>query len=128
PPPYDVIDICHSDEDAAAAEAPPWFAAALARGLRLGLAPLTQTVNQMYNSRCADGTVEPYKIVPFNDGTLPTAPPHNLPALLNVESIRTLTGAQTTAYLDGYGVPPPRTINQRKKEIGRAIGCRVEVA
>jgi hypothetical protein len=100
------------------------------------------TVNkpQTRNHQLHNGTLTPFVIVPFNDGSLPTAPlvssildfatksdthQHNLPPLFNAATINTLTAQQATAYANGYELGHIPQLAARKKAIARAIGCTV---
>ncbi|EDR03703.1 uncharacterized protein LACBIDRAFT_306810 [Laccaria bicolor S238N-H82] len=100
-------------------EAPAWFAPALAACL----APVTRVAHRAYNLSCGDGRSRHFQVLPFVDGTLPTAEPHNLPALTNVDKVNGLTGPQATAYLAGYGLPHQQNIDLRKRAIRSEIGC-----
>jgi hypothetical protein len=100
---------------------------------------------QTRNHQLLDGEFTSFIIVPFNDGSMPTEAPvsspsldswnslqivhtqHNLLALVNVAAIRALTVPQTTAYAAGYGLGNIRATAERRKAIGRAVGCTVEV-
>ncbi|KAF5379190.1 hypothetical protein D9615_005901 [Tricholomella constricta] len=108
-------------QHAGGAVAPPWFAPALAAGL----APLMRTAHINYNLCAGDGHSRRFQVVPFLDGTLPTGPPHNLPPLVNLQVVNTLTGPQATAYLQGYGQPVPNGIAARRRAICDAVGCDV---
>ncbi|KAF8223689.1 hypothetical protein L208DRAFT_1411515 [Tricholoma matsutake] len=129
------IMAAHLPHDAEDDQAPAWFAGALAAGLATALpplltralAPLTKTISQVHNQQCDDGVHLQYKVLPFTDGTFPTDQEHGLPALVNVNSIRALTGPQASAYLAGYGLPGVHAIDERKRAIGREIGCPVKV-
>lgn len=98
---------------------PAWFAPALAAAL----APVTRIAHKTYNLASGDGRTRHFQVVPFVDGTLPTADPHNLPALTSVDDLNALTGPEATAYLVGYGLPHHHNINIRKNAIRREIGC-----
>ncbi|KAF8718923.1 hypothetical protein AX14_011666 [Amanita brunnescens Koide BX004] len=41
-------------------------------------------------------------IVPFSDGSMPNAPPHNLPSLTSAATIANLNPGQLDACCDGY--------------------------
>ncbi|KAL6298924.1 hypothetical protein BKA93DRAFT_753825 [Sparassis latifolia] len=90
---------------------------------------LTILERLMFSSRNAllfDGeNTEPFYIIPLPDGTLPTAAPHHLPALLSATALRELTPEQSTAYVQVYGLnfPERNTDEERKKVIAREIGC-----
>lgn len=109
-------------QNAGDAVPPPWFAPALAASL----APLTRVAHVAYNLNAGDGRTRRFEVIPFLDGTLPTGPPHNLPALVNVVIINSLTGPQATAYLQGYGKPVPHHVADRRKAIRIAVGCTAE--
>jgi hypothetical protein len=52
---------------------------------------------------------------------------HNLPKLGNVDNIKDLLPHQCTAYLAGYGLGHIHSIDERKRSIGREVGCPVPV-
>jgi hypothetical protein len=52
---------------------------------------------------------------------------NGLPALLNAVAVHALTPQQATAYANGYGLGNVNTAPQRKRAIGRFIGCTVAV-
>ena len=102
----------------------------------------------MWNLQCSDGTQRKYMVVPFQNGEVPTETPvcasqfhvrhtdillwlnllqHNLPALLTVNGIRSLSRSQGEQYLQGYGRLVPHLTIDRKREIGRAISCPVDI-
>jgi len=103
--------------------APPWFAPALAAGLVVGLAPLTRVAHTTYNLACGDGRTRNFKVVPFVNGTLPTAAQPNLPVLTSIDDIMNLTGPEATRYLVGYGLPHQHHVNDRRNAIRIEIGC-----
>ncbi|KAF8495738.1 hypothetical protein F5888DRAFT_1709685 [Russula emetica] len=113
------IVMAHSAEVAA----PAWFQPAMTAIL----APIRMTLAQTRNHELHDGTFTPFTIVPFNDGSMPTEAPHNLPPLVNVAAIRALTAPQTTAYTAGYGLGNIRAAPARRVAIGRAVGCSVAI-
>jgi len=74
------------------------------------------------NESRGDGDVVQFEIVPFNDGSDPTQPPHNLPPLHSFNVIETLHGAQLVAYLNGYGVVlHPLATNDLRKEVLKGL-------
>ncbi|KAF7315393.1 hypothetical protein MIND_00054000 [Mycena indigotica] len=84
------------------------------------------------NSQKGTGLGLAYAEVPFLDGSMPTvAVPANpgparpaLPELRTINDIRSLTGPQATAYMDGYGIgPAPQQVERRQEIIARYIGC-----
>ncbi|KIL59133.1 hypothetical protein M378DRAFT_169794 [Amanita muscaria Koide BX008] len=97
---------------------PAWFVPALAQGL----APVTRIASKTYNLQAGTGRERPFQIVPFPNGTLPTAPPHNLPALTNVDAIDALTARQCARYLRGYNIAVPATVQERRTAIKLEIG------
>ncbi|KAN0109213.1 hypothetical protein V8E52_009541 [Russula decolorans] len=113
------IIMAHSAE----AAAPAWFQPAMT----LALAPIQIKLAQTRNYQLYDGGFTPFMIVPFNDGSMPTQDPHNLPPLINVAAIRVLTSPQTIAYAAGYGLVITGTAATRQAAIGRAIGCTVAI-
>ncbi|KAF8807541.1 hypothetical protein BYT27DRAFT_7223358 [Phlegmacium glaucopus] len=106
---------------------PQWFGPALAAGLAAGLAPLTRITSMTYNLLSGDGRSRPFQVIPFANGVLPTDPPHNLPALVDIVAIRMLTGPEATAYLVGYNLPVPNAVRARKVAICHEIGCTTGV-
>jgi len=68
----------------AAAAVPDWSQSAMTTIL----APVRITLAQTRNHQLHDGGSTPFTIVPFNDGSMPTETPHNLPPLVNVAAIR----------------------------------------
>ncbi|KAM6503058.1 hypothetical protein JOM56_000001 [Amanita muscaria] len=108
---------------AGGAIAPAWFAQALAEGLTPALAPVTRIASKTYNLQAGTGRARQFQIVPFPDGTLPNAPPHNLPTLTNIDVIDALTGRQCTRYLRGYNLVVPAAVQERRTAIKLEIGC-----
>ncbi|RDB15799.1 hypothetical protein Hypma_003643 [Hypsizygus marmoreus] len=102
---------------------PPWFKPTVHAALTKAFADFMRCTMTAQNMMSGDGRVRPFRVVPFIDGSLPTDPPHNLPALLNVAVINALTGEEATAYLVGYDLPVPRTLAARKKAIRIEVGC-----
>ncbi|KAK9357176.1 hypothetical protein V1504DRAFT_465463 [Lipomyces starkeyi] len=72
-------------------------------------------------NRAADGVRTPFYIIPFRDGSLPTQPPHSLPALSNVDVIENLNAGQLREYCTGYGYPVGNPVQMRAR-IKTAIG------
>ncbi|KAF8707334.1 hypothetical protein AX14_013610 [Amanita brunnescens Koide BX004] len=68
------------------------------------LNPISIRGSRALNATNEDGTIVPFEIVLFVDGTDPTAPPHNLPALTSTAIIDALQGVQAAQYLNGYGL------------------------
>jgi hypothetical protein len=52
---------------------------------------------------------------------------NDLPGLRNSDNVKNLLPQQCDAYLAGYGLPHVHIINERKRCIGREIGCPVSV-
>ena len=52
---------------------------------------------------------------------------HNLPPLIDIDTIRGLTGPQATAYANGYGLGHIAGVPARRAAIGRAVGCTVAI-
>jgi hypothetical protein len=52
---------------------------------------------------------------------------HDLPKLGNVGNIRDLSSQECNAYLAGYGLRHVHSIDERKRSIGREVGCPVRV-
>jgi len=63
---------------------------------------LTRNIAIHLNRQLNDGSGTPFAIVTFPDGSDPTAPPHNLPHLSNVDIIANLSDAESLAYYNGY--------------------------
>jgi len=108
------------------AVAPPWFAAVQQQlnriEHRLQIMEVSQAISR--NAGNGDGSIYPFVTVNFNDGTTPTAPPHNLPALTSIAVINTLTAAICNQYLTGYGVQGAGNVAERRRLVKVAIGCR----
>lgn len=102
---------------------PAWFEPAMTTLL----APIRITLAQTRNFHFLDGSIIPFMIVPFNDGSMPTEAPHNLLPLVNVAAVRALTEAQTTAYAVGYALGNVGPAPAGRAAIGRAVGCTVPV-
>ena len=65
-----------------------------------------------------DGNTQPWQVLLFDDGSDPTAAPHLLPAIRDVDVLNGLGGAQLSAYLIGYGTAPvnvPNALVQRRR-------------
>jgi len=107
----------------AIAAAPAWFHPAMTTIL----APIRITFAQTRNNQLHDGSFTPFTIVPFNDGSMPTEAPLNLPPLVTAAAIRALTAAQSTAYAVGYALGNVGAAPARRVAIGRAIGCTVPI-
>jgi len=93
---------------------------------------LTNTVNQLartsalaYNRQLDDAVHIPFEVVRFPDGSDPTSDPHDLPALISVESVLALSGANSRRYFSNYypGDEIPGTMENRRPFILRAIGA-----
>ncbi|KAF8800395.1 hypothetical protein BYT27DRAFT_7117675 [Phlegmacium glaucopus] len=107
----------------AAAAAPAWFHPAMTTIL----APIRITLAQTRNHQLHDGSFTPFTIVPFNDGTMPTQNPHNLPPLVNAAAIRQLTAGESTLYAVGYELGNIGPAPARRVAIGRVVGCTVAI-
>jgi len=105
----------------------PMIDQALRDTLTQALTPIKQSLSKSINIHCNDGRDQPFEIVPFNDGTLPNAPPNELPALLNAAAICELTPQEATRYANGYGLGVINPAARRRKAIGKFIGCTVRV-
>ncbi|KAG5647399.1 hypothetical protein DXG03_000470 [Asterophora parasitica] len=79
-------------------------------------------VRQRANGKRATGHNVPFEIVPFRDGTDPTAPPHGLPALHSIDDIRTLNVEQVTAYCTHYGLDTEGSVEACQGRIAKHIG------
>ena len=98
------------------------------------------------NHQLFDGKSVPFVVVPFNDGSMPPVSPSpshlnleywlahtvtlsqaHLPLIRSVATIRSLNAMETTAYAAGYELGNIATVAERRKAIGRAIGCSVAV-
>ncbi|KAF8222386.1 hypothetical protein L208DRAFT_1446391 [Tricholoma matsutake] len=107
----------------ALAAAPAWFQPAMTAIMAPFQVMLAQTQNHLRH----DGSFTPFTIVPFNDGSMPTQAPHNLPPLVTAAAIRALTVAQSTAYAVGYALENVGAAPLRRIVIGRAVGCTVPI-
>jgi hypothetical protein len=94
------------------------------------------------NQRRGNGTVVPFKVVPFVNGNDPTQPPvscgfypplfndgsefaydqDNLPPLYSVNEIENLNEHDLLEYLNGYGVVPLATNYLQKETLKRLVG------
>jgi len=84
-------------------------------------------IAKMLNGANGDGSVYSYTIVYFQDGSDPTAAPHNLPYLASAAVVDALPMAIAGRYLTGYGVKPlPRTLAARRRSLKSCIGCKVQ--
>ncbi|KAK9494055.1 hypothetical protein V1508DRAFT_396471 [Lipomyces doorenjongii] len=72
-------------------------------------------------NRAADGDQIPFVLVPFNNGSMPTEYPHNLPPLYRLMDIESLNAEHLRAYCTGYGANMGNAA-QMKARIRRAIG------
>ena len=52
---------------------------------------------------------------------------HGLPPLINADAVRALSVADATRYVEGYGLGPITLAPDKRKAIGRAIGCSVPI-
>jgi hypothetical protein len=94
---------------------------------------------QAYNLQSGDGLSRVFKIVPFVNGDLPTAPPvcrflvvlcpaafrcqHNLPALHSERDVDALLDQEVTDYLIGYqALVADLPVADRKRQILLEIG------
>lgn len=72
-----------------------------------------------------DGEDCPFEVVPFLDGSMPDAQPHNLPPLTSAADIAHLNPGQLNAYCVGYvGVGHGLVGAAGRTAIARAIGWR----
>ncbi|KAJ6531186.1 hypothetical protein B0H19DRAFT_1273402 [Mycena capillaripes] len=110
--------------------------AALEHKLNIGLDDLERNLAGLHrqtngNIKKGTGYQIPYTEVPFVDGSQPSvAVPGRaaLPALLNVDCIRNLTGRQAARYLTGYGVVPiPQRVSARRSRVAQCVGCNIEL-
>ncbi|KAF8332441.1 hypothetical protein F5887DRAFT_996824 [Amanita rubescens] len=116
------------------AVAPPWFAPVQQQQLngiqqeqnniRQQLNRIDNKASRALNATNEDGLIFPFEIVLFVDGTNPTAPPHNLPALTSTAIIDALQGVQITEYLNGYGIPVPHLVAESRRILSAYLGCR----
>ncbi|KAF8347962.1 hypothetical protein F5887DRAFT_954955 [Amanita rubescens] len=119
------VVLAHSAGNAA----PPWFLPALNAALNAALTehltPIKVTLAKMQNMHLHHGQSCPFDIVPFPDGSMPNAPPHNLPPLTSLAMItQGLNPGQLDAYCDGYvGVGHGLVGVARQIAIAKAIGC-----
>ncbi|KAK9489760.1 hypothetical protein V1508DRAFT_427078 [Lipomyces doorenjongii] len=74
-------------------------------------------------NRAADGEHVLFRIVPFNDGSMPTEHPNDLPPLYTLAAIEGLNFDQLRAYCAGYEVGAGNTVQMRVK-VRAAIGRR----
>ncbi|KAL0952362.1 hypothetical protein HGRIS_006641 [Hohenbuehelia grisea] len=92
---------------------------------------LKQVSLKALNGARDDGTILPYELIPFKDGTMPAEnplPDGPLPSLTTVGAITALTNPQASAYLQGYGaVEIPELLEDRHKLIAELIGVPVAV-
>ncbi|KAK9373326.1 uncharacterized protein V1513DRAFT_459910 [Lipomyces chichibuensis] len=77
--------------------------------------PLIGPRREREENRTADGEHVPFRIVPFNDGSMPTEQPINLPPLYTLAAIEELNFDQLRAYCAGYGVGAGNTAQMRVK-------------
>ncbi|KAL4080141.1 hypothetical protein V8B97DRAFT_700212 [Scleroderma yunnanense] len=90
------------------------------------LTPIKVTLAKTQNMHLHDGQSCPFDIVPFPDGSMPNAPPHNLPPLTSAATIAGLNPGQLNAYCNGYvGVGHGLVGAARQTAIAWAIGCTV---
>jgi len=100
--------------------------AALNAALTEHLTPIKVTLAKTRNMLFHDGQFSPFDIVPFPDGSMPNAPPHDLPPLTSAATIAGLNPGQLNAYCNGYvGVGHGLVGAARRTAIARAIGCTV---
>jgi hypothetical protein len=52
---------------------------------------------------------------------------HNLPPLINAAVIRALSDADATRYFEGYELGQIESAADKRRAIGRAIGCTVHI-
>ncbi|KAI0066629.1 hypothetical protein BV25DRAFT_1820660 [Artomyces pyxidatus] len=107
--------------------------------LEEALRPLTQRINAMearlldttrmavvaINQECLDGSIRPFAILPFPDGSDPTAPPIDLPPLRCANDVKGLTAEQAHAYAVGYRCSERMIRLNERQAIFNAIGGRV---
>ncbi|KAF8348892.1 hypothetical protein F5887DRAFT_540577 [Amanita rubescens] len=92
--------------------------------IRQQLNRIDSKASRALNATNGEGTFLPFETVLFVDGTDPTAPPHNLPALTSTAIIDALQGVEATDYLNGYGIAVPHLIVERLCILKAYIGCR----
>ncbi|KIK03148.1 hypothetical protein K443DRAFT_121597 [Laccaria amethystina LaAM-08-1] len=114
--------------------APPWFAPVQQQlnNIHQQLNNIQRQLNRTdakgsraLNATNGEGTFLPFEVVLFVDGTDPTAPPHNLPALTSTVVIDGLQGVQATDYLNGYNIAVPHLIDNRLNALKVYIGRRM---
>ncbi|KAJ6619238.1 hypothetical protein B0H10DRAFT_2026616 [Mycena sp. CBHHK59/15] len=108
--------------NAGVAADPAWFQAWDQNSFQPLVSKVDVLTARMENGHRAMGHQDPFAIVPFRDGSDPTAAPHALPALHNTDNIRQLTGAQSTRYCTSYGIAQPGNLANRRRLIARHIG------
>ncbi|KAJ7223183.1 hypothetical protein GGX14DRAFT_657592 [Mycena pura] len=101
---------------------PPWFQAWDQNSFQPLVAKVDTLAARMENGHRATGHQFPFAIVPFRDGSDPTAAPHALPALHTTDDIRQLTEAQSTQYCTNYGIVQQGDLVNRRRLIARHIG------
>ncbi|KAK9357772.1 hypothetical protein V1504DRAFT_442632 [Lipomyces starkeyi] len=76
---------------------------------------MSRRLNTVEENRAADGERILFRIVPFNDGSMPTEHPHNLPPLHTLAAIEGLNFDQLREYCAGYEVGGGNTAQMRVK-------------
>lgn len=74
------------------------------------------------NELRATGHQDPFSTVFFTDGTDPTAAPHTLPPLHNIDGIRALTLTDLRTHCINYGLSHQGNVDTRQRRIARHIG------
>ncbi|KAF8200441.1 hypothetical protein K438DRAFT_1933039 [Mycena galopus ATCC 62051] len=129
------------------AAAPPWFDAALDRGLapiknRLDtiagrLDSIVTKIDQLtifacrnHNRTLGDGRPVAFKPVPFPDGSLPSENDNTSTALTNLTVLINLSYEELKAYCEAYypgrAYGNGQRLPERRKSIREAIGCTAE--
>ncbi|KAF5353393.1 hypothetical protein D9756_008064 [Leucocoprinus leucothites] len=94
------------------------------RSLKDSMFQTERTAAALYNKAQGDGPEVRLKVVRFPDGGDPTAPPHNLPPLISLETIRGLNDRDKQSYVANYYPDAPRPpVLERDKLIAQAIGA-----
>ncbi|KAF8208246.1 hypothetical protein K438DRAFT_1930632 [Mycena galopus ATCC 62051] len=94
---------------------------------------LSRLAARSYNAACADGALNPFVVVPFPDGTLPSNNPNTPTVITSIHVIESLSAAELDQYYscyaitgDGEGARPDLVGQQDAVRV--AVGCTRKIS
>ncbi|KAJ7187708.1 hypothetical protein GGX14DRAFT_485316 [Mycena pura] len=93
---------------------------------------LARVTAQNFNANRADGSLVPFAVVAFPDGTIPSANPNTPTVLTSIEAIKSLSAVELGHYCNRYDVgeggSTPDDLAERQDAVRVAIGCTRKIS